>query len=89
MVPPTSNSTGMPVFAVNGLATIRSTVSFQLPPQTLTTSGSAARAADAPASRAISIATRIANLIRGRMGAPPLPVVLASGKRRSVTALVS
>ena len=42
MVPPTSNSTGIPVFAVNGLATIRSTVSFQFPPQILTTRGSAA-----------------------------------------------
>src|SRR5207302_2478323 len=29
----------MPVFAVNGLATIRSIVSFQFPPHTLTTSG--------------------------------------------------
>src|SRR6266536_1370447 len=43
-VPPTSNSTGIPVLAVNGLATIRSTVSFQFPPHTLTTIGSAATA---------------------------------------------
>src|SRR5689334_5241264 len=44
-VPPTSNSTGVPVLAVNGWATTRSMVSFQLPPQMLITSGSAARTA--------------------------------------------
>ena len=38
MVPPTSNSTGMPVLAVKAFPMTRSTVSFQLPPQTLTTS---------------------------------------------------
>jgi hypothetical protein len=38
MVPPTSNSTGMPVLAVKALPMTFSTVSFQLPPHTLTTS---------------------------------------------------
>src|SRR5258705_12120891 len=38
MVPPTSNSTGVPVLAVKAFPITRSTVSFQLPPHTLTTS---------------------------------------------------
>src|SRR4026207_1712400 len=38
MVPPTSNSTGMPVLAVTAFPTPFSTVSFQLPPHTLITS---------------------------------------------------
>src|SRR5678815_5861056 len=38
MVPPTSNSTGMPVLAVNALPITFSTVSFQFPPHTLITS---------------------------------------------------
>src|SRR6185369_5145705 len=84
MVPPTSNSTGIPVFAVNGLATIRSTVSFQFPPQILTTSGSAAWAPEAPASRAIgtaiTIPNLIPNLIQGRMRAPPLPSRLRAAR---------
>src|SRR5512137_43618 len=37
IVPPTSNSTGMPVLAVKAFPITRSTVSFQLPPHTLTT----------------------------------------------------
>src|SRR3984893_19116362 len=37
MVPPPSNSTGVPVLAVNAFPITRSTVSFQLPPHTLTT----------------------------------------------------
>src|SRR5260370_5454437 len=38
MVPPTSNSTVVPVLAVKAFPITRSTVSFQLPPHTLTTS---------------------------------------------------
>src|SRR5260370_30380061 len=38
MVPPTSNSSGVPVLAVKAFPITRSTVSFQLPPHTLTTS---------------------------------------------------
>jgi hypothetical protein len=90
MVPPTSNSTGIPVFAVNGLATIRSTVSFQFPPQILTTSGSAAWAPVAPASRAIIIAITIPNLTRiSSKDACVLLLCAARPQRRSVTALVS
>src|SRR5438094_45160 len=57
-VPPTSNSTGMPVCAVYGLATTRSMVSFQLPPHTLTTRG-------APANEVADAA--VAALPRGRV----------------------
>ena len=44
MVPPTSNSTGMPVLAVKASRSTFSTVSFQLPPHTLTTRAFCAQA---------------------------------------------
>ena len=49
MVPPTSNSTGMPVLAVKALPMTFSTVSFQLPPHTLTTREPCAHTAGAEA----------------------------------------
>src|SRR5207248_97810 len=65
-VPPTSNSTGMPVCAVYGLATTRSMVSFQLPPHTLTTRGAPANeVADAAAAPSTTEAIRTRRSISG------------------------
>ena len=76
MVPPTSYSTGMPVRAVNGRPTTLSTVSFQLPPQMLTTSAFCARAGGTSGS--VSSASSIVTVRRERMTFLP---------RRSCTAV--
>ena len=57
MVPPTSNSTGMPVLAVKLLATTFSSESFQFPPHALTTRAFCASAAGTAAREAKTIRT--------------------------------
>ena len=66
MVPPTSYSTGIPVLAVKALPITLSTVFFQLPPHTLTTSAFCARAGGT-SSGSVTSATRSVPTMRERM----------------------
>ena len=68
IVPPTSYSTGMPVFAVKALPITLSTVSFQLPPHTLMTSAFCARAGGTSGS--VSSASSSVTTRRERMAFP-------------------